>query len=148
MADYARNKKAYFNYEILEKYEAGLELRGFEVKSIKAGRVSLQGAFIIIRGSEAFLTNTTIPPYQAANTPKDYDETRTRRLLLHKNEIDELTGKSQQKGLTLVPLRLYNKSGKIKLEFALVRGKKKYDKREKLRKEEAGRKIQRALKRG
>ena len=121
---------------------------GFEVKSIKAGRVSLQGAFIIIRGSEAFLTNTTIPPYQAANTPKDYDETRTRRLLLHKNEIDELTGKSQQKGLTLVPLRLYNKSGKIKLEFALVRGKKKYDKREKLRKEEAGRKIQRALKRG
>ena len=72
MADYARNKKAYFNYEILEKYEAGLELRGFEVKSIKAGRVSLQGAFIIIRGSEAFLTNTTIPPYQAANTPKDY----------------------------------------------------------------------------
>ena len=148
MANYAENRKAYFNYEILEKYEAGIELLGTEVKSVRNGRMSLEGAFVIVRGGEVYLINSNIPPYQVKNSPKDYDETRTRRLLLHKNEIDELTGKSQQKGLTLVPLRLYNKSGKIKLEFALVRGKKKYDKREKLRKEEAGRKIQRALKRG
>lgn len=143
MNDYAKNKKAYFDYEILQKYEAGIELRGYEVKSIKTGRASLRGAFVIIRGNEAYLTNTTIAQYQEANTPKDYDATRTRRLLLHKKEIQELIGAAAAKGLTLVPLRLYNKKGKIKLEFALVRGKKKYDKRESIKKRDAEREIER-----
>lgn len=146
MSDYAKNKKAYFDYEFLAKYEAGIELKGYEVKAIKIGRADLSGAFIIIRGGEAYLTNTTVPPYQKANTPGDYDETRTRRLLLHKKELEELTGKSAARGLTLVALRLYNKKGKIKLEFALARGKKKYDKRQKIKKREAQRNIERSLK--
>lgn len=146
MADYAKNKKAHFDYEMLQDYEAGIELKGYEVKAIKTGKADMNGAFVIIRGEEAYLTNTRIPPYQKANTPADYDETRTRRLLLHKKELRELVGKTQQSGLTLVAIRLYNKKGKVKLQFALARGKKKYDKREKIKKREADRKIGRSLK--
>lgn len=143
MSDYARNKKVLFEYEILEKYEAGLSLRGFEVKAIRAGLASLQGAYVVIRGNEAFLTSAVIPAYQKANAPADYDPASTRRLLLHKEEIAVLLGKTALKGLTLAPIRLYNKHGKIKLEFALVRGKKKYDKRESIKKRDVERELSR-----
>lgn len=143
MSDYARNKKVLFEYEILERWEAGLSLRGFEVKAIRGGLASLQGAYVLIRGNEAFLTGATIPAYQKANAPADYDPTQTRRLLLHGEEIRLLQGKTAQKGLTLAPIRLYNKHGKIKLEFALVRGKKKYDKRESIKKRDVERELSR-----
>ena len=142
----ATNKRAYFDYEILETYEAGLELFGFEVKSIKTGHVNLGGSFIVIRGEEAWLLNTHIPAYQPKNTPSDYEPYRTRRLLLHKSEIRELIGKSAQKGLTLVPLRVYNKKARIKLEFGLARHKKKEDKRELIKERETKREISRSLK--
>ncbi|OGZ41946.1 MAG: SsrA-binding protein [Candidatus Ryanbacteria bacterium RIFCSPHIGHO2_02_FULL_45_43] len=142
----AENRKAYHDYEILEKFEAGLSLRGFEVKSILLGRAALKGGRVIIRNNEAFSVGVHIPPYQKANTPKEYEPDRARKLLLHKKEIQYLLGKEKQKGLTMVPLKLYNKGRKIKLEFAVVRGKKKYDKREVIKKREAKRKVERSLK--
>jgi len=143
---YAINKKAHFDYEILETYEAGIELLGFEVKSVRAKRAKLEGARVIIRGSEAFLVGASIPPYQRLNTPKEYDEQRTRRLLLHKKEIAHLTGKEHERGLTLIPIKMYNKGRSIKLEFGIARGKKKYDKREIIKERETKRKISRELK--
>lgn len=140
------NRKAYHDYEILEKFEAGLELKGFEVKALKSGRGSLIGSRIIIRGGEAYAVGMNIPPYQAANTPKDYDSQATRRLLLNKKEIQYLGGKSQQQGLTLIPLEIYNRKGFVKLFFGLCRGLKKYDKREKIKEREEKRKIERLLK--
>jgi SsrA-binding protein len=145
MADYAFNRKALYEYEILEKYEVGLALKGFETKSIRTGHISLQGSYVVIKNSETWLLNANIPAYQAKNTPADYEPTRSRKLLLHKAEITSLIGKSKQRGLTLVPLRVYNKSGKIKLEFALARGKKEYDKREKIKKRDFEREKQKAL---
>jgi SsrA-binding protein len=145
MSDYAYNKKAGFDYLFLEKYEAGLVLFGFEVKSIRAGHISLQGAYVIVRGNEAYLLNATVPPYQMKNTPDSYDPVRSRKLLLNKKEIDSLAGATKQKGLTLVPIRVYNKSGKIKLEFALSRGKKSFDKRESIGKRESDRRIRREI---
>jgi len=141
-----KNKKAHFNYEILEKTEAGIELLGFEVKSLKAGQGSLEGAHITLRGNEAFVINMQIPPYQPANTPTDYDPLRNRRLLLTKREIASLSGEEKQKGLTIVPLSVYNKGRKLKLEIAVVRGKKKYDKRETIKKRDTDREIRRTLK--
>jgi SsrA-binding protein len=141
-----QNKKAYFNYEILEKIEAGIELLGFEVKSLKKGQGSLEGSHITVRGNEVFVINMQIPPYQPANTPKDYDPNRNRRLLLTKKEISELSGEENQKGLTIVPLSVYNKDRKLKLEIAIVRGKKKYDKRETIKKRDVERDIRRTLK--
>lgn len=145
MAEYAFNRKALYDYEVLEKYEVGLVLAGYEVKSIKTGHISLQGAYVVIKDEEAYLLNATIPPYQPKNMPPGYEPTRSRKLLLRKSEIRSLIGKTKQKGLTLIPLRVYNKSGKIKLELALARGKKEFDKREKIAKREAQRKIQRAI---
>jgi SsrA-binding protein len=145
MSDYAYNKKAGFDYLFLEKYEAGLVLFGFEVKSIRAGHISLQGAYVIVRGNEAYLLNATVPPYQMKNTPDSYDPVRSRKLLLNKKEIDSLAGATKQKGLTLVPIRVYNKSGKIKLEFALSRGKKSFDKRDSISKRESDRRIRREI---
>ena len=146
MAHYAENRKAYFNYEILEKYEAGIELLGVEVKSVRGGQMSLEGAFVIIRGGEAYLINANIPPYQAKNAPKDYDPLRNRKLLLTKKEISELRGSEKNKSLTIVPISVYNKNRKIKLEIALVKGKKKFDKRETLKKRDTDREIRRTLK--
>ncbi len=140
------NRKAYHDYEILEKFEAGLELKGFEVKALKNGRGSLVGSRVIIRGGEAYVVGIDIPPYQAANTPSDYDSLRTRRLLLSKKEISYLGGKSQQQGLTLIPLAMYIKKGFLKLSFGVCRGLKKYDKRERMKEREAKRKIERELK--
>ncbi len=140
------NKKAHFDYEILEKFEAGLELKGFEVKALKSGRGSLVGSRVIIRGNEAYIIGLDIPPYQPKNTPKDYDSQRTRRLLLNKKEIQYLGGKSGQAGLTLIALEVYNKKGFLKLSFGVCRGLKKYDKRERIKEREVKRKIERELK--
>ena len=140
MKVFAKNKRAYFDYEILEKYEAGIELLGFEVKAIKTGHLSLKGSFAVIKNMEVFLINAYIPPYQPNNTPKDYDPLRTRKLLFKKSEIKSLIGKQKQRGLTLVPLRVYNRRGKIKIEIGLAKSKKKIDKREKIKKREFGEK--------
>ena len=146
MTDIISNRRAYFDYEILETHEAGMELFGFEVKAIKSGHGNLSGCFAVIRGQEAYLLGATIPPYQPKNAPKDYDPQRTRRLLLHKSEIKELTGKTAQKGLTLVPLKLYNKNGKIKILLGLARHKKSGDKRETIKKRETEREMARETK--
>jgi len=146
MAHYAENRKARFNYEILEKYEAGIELLGVEVKSVRGGQMSLEGAFIIVRGGEIFLINSNIPPYQVKNSPKDYDALRNRKLLLTKKEIAELVGSEKNKSLTIVPISVYNKNRKIKVSIALVKGKKKFDKRETLKKRDIDREIRREIK--
>ncbi len=146
MAVFAQNKKAYHDYEILEEYEAGIELKGFEVKSVKLGRASLKGARVVVRGGEAFLIGASIPAYQAANSPDNYDPERARRLLLNKKEINKLIGKEQEKGLTLPALSLYNKGRLVKLKFAVARGKKKRDKREEIRKRDLERDLRRSLK--
>ncbi len=146
MANYAENRKARFNYEILEKYETGIELLGTEVKSVRGGQMSLEGAFVLVRGGECFLINASIPPYQPKNAPKDYDPLRNRRLLLTKKEIKELTGSEKNKSLTIVPISVYNKNRKIKVEIALVKGKKKFDKRETLKKRATEREIEREYK--
>jgi len=146
MASYAENRKARFNYEFLEKYETGIELLGTEVKSIRNGQMSLEGAFVIIRGGEAFLINASIPPFQPKNAPKGYDPLRNRKLLLTKKEITELAGSEKNKSLTIVPISVYNKNRKIKVEIALVKGKKKFDKRETLKKRDTEREIRREYK--
>jgi SsrA-binding protein len=140
------NKRAYFDYEILETFEAGIVLTGQEVKSIKTGHISLAGSYVIMRGSEAWLTGAHISPYKMAGPLPGYDPTRSRKLLLHKKELFSLIGKIKQKGLTLAPLKVYTKKGKIKLEFGLARGKKKYEKRETIEKREVDRKIREAMK--
>ncbi|MEK7128361.1 MAG: SsrA-binding protein SmpB [Patescibacteria group bacterium] len=146
MASYAENRKVYFNYEILQKYETGIEFLGVEVKSVRGGKMSLDGAFVIVRDGEAFLINANIPPYQVKNTPKDYDPLRNRKLLLTKKEIAELAGSEKNKSLTIVPILVYNKGRKIKVEIALVKGKKKFDKRESIKKRETDREIRREYK--
>lgn len=140
------NKKAYFDYEVLEKFEAGLELHGWEVKSLKNGRGSLIGAHAIIRGGEAFVVGLDIVAYQASNMPLDAEPKRTIKILLNKKEIEYLEGKTQQKGLTLVPIKLYNKGNKIKMEIGLVKGKKAHDKREATKKRETNITMRRILK--
>lgn len=144
----AENKKAYFDYEILETLETGIILFGGEVKSIKTGHVNLAGSFVVIKDSELFLINADVPPYQPKNSPPDYDSKRSRKLLLHKSEINSLIGKIKQKGLTLVPLKVYTQKGKIKIQFGIAKGKKQFDKREKIKKREFKREKERMLKRG
>ncbi len=140
------NRKARMTYEVLETYEAGIELSGYEVKAVRKGMGSLEGSRVWVRGGEVFLAGATISPYQPANTPKSYDPERARRLLLNKEEIAELSGFEHQKGLTIVPLSLYNKGRRLKAEVAVVRHKKKHDKRETLKKRDAKRDIERSLK--
>ena len=146
MKTYAINKRANYDYEILEKIEGGLVLAGYEVKSIKTGHISLKGAFVTIKDNELFLTNASIPAYQPANMPNDYDRERPRKVLAHKSQIKSLIGKISQKGLTLVPVRIYSKRGLIKLEFGVGKGKKKVDKREGIKKREDKINIARILK--
>jgi len=146
MKELAKNKKAFYDYEILEKFEAGMVLTGQEVKSIKSGRMSLKGSYVVLKDEEPYLIGASVPPYQPANTPKDYNPGKPRKLLLHKTVIKKLRGKSKEKGLTLIPLKVYTKHAKIKLEFATARGKKKADKREIIKKKEAKREMKRALK--
>ena len=146
MSSLIENKKAHFNYEILETVEAGIELLGNEVKSIRKREGSLEGARVIVRGNEAFLVGATIPPYQPANTEKDYDPSRNRRLLLNRKEIKLMSGAESKKGLTIIPISVYNKERKIKISVAIVRGKKKYEKRDSIKKRETDRDIRRTLK--
>jgi len=143
----AENKKFYIQYEALEEYEAGIELLGLEVKSIKAGHMNLEGARVLVRGGEAFLVGATVPPYQVNNSPADYDPTRVRRLLLTRKQIIELYDQGEQRGLTIVPISVYNKHNLIKLKIAVARGKKKYDKRQDIKKRDVEREIGRTLKR-
>ena len=142
----AENKRARFDYQILETFEAGIVLNGQEVKSIRKGKASLKGAFLVFKGEEPYLINVNIPPYQPKNAPSDYDPERARKVLLKKREIKYLLGKSKEKGLTLIPLRLYTKAGKIKVEIGIARGKRKPDKREEIKKREIEREIRRAIK--
>lgn len=146
MAVLLKNKKVSYDYEIIEKIEAGLELFGFEVKSLRQSRGKLEGSHVIIRSGQAFLVGASVPPYQPANTPADYESARSRRLLLHKKEIARLIGEGSQRGLTIVPLSIYTKGPRIKIEIALARGKKKYDKRQRIREREDKRKIAREIK--
>lgn len=148
----ATNKKAFINYQILEKFEAGISLIGQEVKSIKSGRINLAGSYVVLRGAtksglpEPYLVGAKIPPYQPKNAPPDYNPERSRKLLLKKSEIKSLIGKTRQKGLTLIPLRVYTKRGQIKLGFGVAKGLRTIDKRELIRKREIERRIQRELK--
>lgn len=137
------NRKASFNFEISEKYTAGIELFGFEVKSIRKGQGSLDGAYVTIRGVEAFLLNSFIPPFQEKNAPKEYDPNRTRKLLLTKKEILELGAIEKTKGLTIVPISVYNKGRVLKIDLGVGKGKKKFDKRETLKKEDTLRQTRR-----
>jgi SsrA-binding protein len=146
MSQYAENRKAYFNYEILEKYEAGIELLGMEVKGVRTGKMSLEGAFVIVRGGEVYLINANLPPYQPNNSEKDYDPLRNKKLLLTKKEINVLVETEKNKSLTIVPISVYNKGRKIKVEIALVKGKKKHDKRETIKKRETERDLRRQYK--
>ena len=147
MTTLAENKKAYYNYTILEKFEAGIALIGQEVKSLKTRGVNLAGNYVILKNSEIFWVGANIHPYQPKNAPPDYNPERWRKLLLKKSEIKYLIGKSKQKGLTLIPLKLYTiRGGKIKLEFAIARGKKKFDKREQIKKREIEREMEKELK--
>ena len=139
------NKKAYFTYQILEKFEAGISLIGQEVKSIRSGRMSIVGSYVVLKGKEVYLIGANVPPYQPKNAPLDYNPERLRKLLLKKSEIKYLIGKVREKGLTLVPLRVYTKRGKIKLEFGIAKGRKKPDKREVIKKRETEREIRRVL---
>ncbi len=146
MKPFAENRKAYFDYEILRKFEAGLALLGTEVKSIQKGQGDLAGAAVLVRGNKAFLINADIPAYQSKNAPVNYNQTRSRQLLLNKHELKELSEISKEKKLTIVPLSLYNKGHRIKLLIAIARQRKKSDKREAIRKREAKRQIRRAVK--
>lgn len=141
-----QNRKARHLYEIVEKIEAGIELRGSEVKSLREGGGSIQEAYVVPRGNELYLTGMTIPPYAAATSWPE-DPARDRRLLLHSREIERLAGSVTQKGMTIVPLRVYlNTKGLVKVEIGLARGKSKVDKRHDLRERDAQRELQREYK--
>jgi len=152
------NKRAYFDYEILETYEAGIELLGFEVKAIKSGRINLAGSYATLKNNELWLLNADIPPYQPNNTPSEYDSKRTRKLLLKRSEIEKIAGSIGKgalprssargrmlSGLTLVPLKVYTKARRIKIEIGLGKSKKARDKREAIKKREVVREMRHTL---
>jgi SsrA-binding protein len=140
------NKRVGFDYQILETIEAGLELFGYEVRSLRAGLGSLKGSRVVARGGEAYLVGATIPAWQPANAPKTYDAERSRRLLLNSKEIDHIRGAESEKGLTVVPLSVYNKGRNLKLSIAIARGKKHGDKRQTIQKREEDIRMRRSLK--
>jgi len=146
MKTLVQNKKVKFNYEILETLKPGIELLGIEVKTLRGGQGSLEGSHITIRGNEAYLVGAVIPPYQPQNTPSGYEDARVRRLLLTKKEIAILNGFESHKGLTIVPLSVYSTGRHLKVSIAVVRGKKKYDKRETIKKRQDEREMGRSLK--
>jgi len=140
----ASNRRARHDYDIEESVEAGLSLLGSEVKSLRAGRADLKDGYGVVEGSEAFLVGVRISPYEFSREG-GHDPERTRKLLLHRQEIERIRGKLDQKGLTLIPLRLYFKEGKVKVELALAKGKARYDKREAIKRRQAEREMQRAM---
>ena len=143
----ASNRRARFEYEILDTFEAGLVLLGPEVKSLRAGRANLSDSYATIRGGEAWLLNAHISPYEQAGRAGP-DPLRERKLLLHRSEIARLSGKVRERGFTLIPLRMYFRDGRAKVELALARGKRAYDKRETIRRREEERSVRRVLRRG
>ncbi len=143
MTALADNRKARFDYEILETFEAGLVLSGQEVKSAKGGHLNLRGSYVTLHNNEAYLINAHISAYPFAGELPGYDPTRSRKLLLRQRELKYLIGKTQEKGLTIVPTKVYTKNRLIKLEFALARGRKQYDKREAIKKRDVQRELRR-----
>lgn len=143
----ATNKQALFNYEILDTWEAGIVLTGPEVKSIRLRQVDFKGSYITIKGDNLWLVGAHIAPYQPAKAvQQDYNPKQQRQLLLHKKELNQIKGKLTQKGLTVVPLKLYTVRGLIKIQIAVVKGKKKVDKKEIIKKRDQDRDIKRTLK--
>ncbi|MGB8700776.1 MAG: SsrA-binding protein SmpB [Thermosynechococcaceae cyanobacterium] len=140
------NRQARFLYEILEVYEAGIALTGTEVKSLRAGKVNLKDGFVRIRGGEAFLLNVHISPQDTVGEYFNHDPRRNRKLLLHDREIRKLIGQTEQKGLTMIPLKMYFKRGWVKVSVALARGKKIHDKRDSLKQKQDRRDMERAMK--
>lgn len=145
VSNLAENRKARFNYEFVDEYEAGIELLGHEVRAVRTGKMTLEGAHVTVRGGEAFLVGATIAPYQVNNTPKGYEQTRVRKLLLTKKELADLEQAESKKGLTIVPISVYNKDHRIKVRIAVARGKKKFDKRASIRKRDDEREIMREM---
>lgn len=145
MTGLTSHKRVTFDYEILETFEAGVSLLGTEVKSIRSGQGKLDGSHVIIRGMEAFLVGASIPAFQKANA-RNYDSERPRKLLLTQKEIQELEQKSERQGLTIVPIKWYNKNSKLKLQIAIARGKKKADKCQSIKERDTKRDIERELK--
>jgi SsrA-binding protein len=139
------NKRARFDFELIEKFEAGLVLLGTEVKSVKAGNISLKGSFVTIHDEEVYLTNATIPPWQVKNAPGDYDPTRPRKILLKGSEVKQLIGAKQAKGLTIVPVRVYTKGPVVKIEIALAKGKRQVDKKREKKERDIRRDVERML---
>lgn len=146
MPTLAVNKKARFDYEILETIEGGLVLSGPEVKSIKAGRVQMKGAFLDIKNDELWLKNVFVAKYGPAGKQEDYVQDRNRKVLVHKNQLDRLIGKKQAEGFTIVPLSIFTKGNLIKLQFAVARGKKKFEKRESIKKRDVNRQMRERMK--
>lgn len=146
MPTLATNKKAAHDYEFLEKFEGGLKLTGPEVKSVKAGHIQLQGAFLHVRGGELWLKGATVSKYAPAGPQPDYDPARDRKVLVHRRELSRLVGKTQEKGLTLVPISVYTHTTLVKLGFALARGKKQFEKREAIKKRDVEREIRSRMK--
>lgn len=144
MPTFASNKKAFHDYSVEDRIEAGLVLWGHEVKSVRSGNVSLNGAYVTIRNGEAYLRNAHIGRYKQSGTLLSYDETRERKLLLHKQEILRLIGRTKEKGLTLIPLEIYSSKRHLKLKIGVAKGKKQFDKRESIKRKEISRKIHRA----
>lgn len=143
--EYVRNKKASFDYTFEKTIEAGIELLGAEVKSIKANHGSLNGAYIQVLGGEVYLLGAHIPAWQEKNTPLGFDPYRTRKLLVHKKEVFELLKALESKGLTVVPISLYNKRSIIKIQIAIAKGKKNFDKRESIKKRDLDREMRRDI---
>ncbi|MFM2424077.1 MAG: hypothetical protein RLZZ70_466 [Candidatus Parcubacteria bacterium] len=143
---YVNHKRAHFDFDIQETFEAGLVLLGNEVKSIRNGRGKLEGAYVVVRGGEAYLVGATIPAWQVINAGKKYDADRARKLLLKPKEMAKLEQSTDKQGLTAIPLSLYNKGRHIKLSFAIAKGKKKADKRESIKERDVKRDIERTLK--
>ena len=145
MQIYSENRKATYDYEILEKYEAGLVLIGQEVKSIRGGKMSLAGSYVILRANQPELIGAKIPAYQPLNAPPSYNPEKSRKLLLNKKELNYLAGKVNERGFSLIPLKVYDNNGSIKLEFALAKGKKKFNKKEAIKKRDVQRDTRREL---
>lgn len=146
MTTYIAHKKATFDFEILDTFEAGISLLGTEVKSIRNKLGKLDGAHVVVRGKEAFLVGASIPPYQESNAPEGYESDRPRKLLLTQKELEKLHTESEKKGLTAIPIRLYNNGRNLKLEVGIARGKKKLDKRESIKARDTKRDLDRELK--
>ncbi len=144
----ADNKKAMFNYHIEERFEAGMVLEGWEVKSVREGKVQLTDGYVVIRNGEVFIIGCQINPLGTASTHVTPDKVRTKKLLMHKAEIKRLMGKVEQKGFTLVPLDMHWKAGKVKCEIGLAKGKGEHDKRDTIKDREGKREVQRAMKSG